>query len=427
MALNEAWHWSVAERGGERPSGSVTGLDGGVLAQDRGDHADELHGLGREAQQRHLGIGRLQAQVMGLAVDWAQRREDWLDERMIPPGDGGWRAGSALGLAVAAALRWPTDLGQAVEKAARISGDSDSVACITGALLGAAHGTRAIPGAWLETLPRRAEIGNLADRLVAQDKTITDSSAPASPLFVIGDLHGHLDLFELLLGKVDASYAQARIVTLGDYVDNGPQVPALLDRLIELKAERPDRFFPILGNHDLALLRALGWPDEKADPDWYERWRTRYWNPGRGTPAAYGAGDLKTFARKFSPAHYRFLASMPWYHDDGRYLCVHAGLHPGAIGPQRMRLEQKELPSEKLFLPDALREKRLARAFDPAWERVVVSGHTYLGGGQAAWMAPQRICVSATSDHGSGLLGVVLPEQRCWRAVDGRVENIQLG
>jgi len=85
--------------------------------------------------------------------------------------DGGWRAGSALGLAVAAALRWPQDFGLAVEKAARIQGDSDSVACLTGAILGAALGTAAIPSAWRETLPQRAAIDNLAERLIALGKT----------------------------------------------------------------------------------------------------------------------------------------------------------------------------------------------------------------------------------------------------------------
>jgi ADP-ribosylglycohydrolase len=103
------------------------------------------------------------------AIAWAQRGEDWLDEEAIPPGDGGWRSGSALGLAVAAALRWPEDLGLAVEKAARIRGDSDSVACLAGALLGAALGTAAIPTEWLDTLPQREAIAGLADRLLGLD------------------------------------------------------------------------------------------------------------------------------------------------------------------------------------------------------------------------------------------------------------------
>ena len=101
------------------------------------------------------------------AVAWAARGEDWLDEDGMPPGDGGWRSGSALGLAVAAALRWPDDLARAVEQSARIQGDSDSVACLTGALLGAWLGTEAIPRAWWEVLPQREELVALADRLAA--------------------------------------------------------------------------------------------------------------------------------------------------------------------------------------------------------------------------------------------------------------------
>jgi ADP-ribosylglycohydrolase len=100
------------------------------------------------------------------ALEWAGRGEDWLDEDGIPPGDGGWRAGSALGLAVAAALRWPRDLRHAVERAARIRGDSDSVAALTGALLGAALGTTAIPSDWLDTLPERARLTVLVERLL---------------------------------------------------------------------------------------------------------------------------------------------------------------------------------------------------------------------------------------------------------------------
>lgn len=114
------------------------------------------------------GQGGDVAESLRAALAWASQGEDWLDEAAIPPGDGGWRSGSALGLAVAAALRWSGDLGLAVEKAARIRGDSDSVACLTGALLGAALGTSAIPPDWLETLPQRAAITGLADRLVAQ-------------------------------------------------------------------------------------------------------------------------------------------------------------------------------------------------------------------------------------------------------------------
>ena len=234
-----------------------------------------------------------------------------------------------------------------------------------------------------------------------------------TPLVVFGDLHGHLDLFERLLDHIDARYPQARLVTLGDYVDNGPQIPALLERLIALQAERPQHFFPILGNHDLALLRSLGWPGDVPDEAWYDRWRSRYWNPGGQTPAAYGARDLRRFGRALPLAHFRFLAALPWYYDDGSHFCVHAGLHPGPIAPQRARLAAKALPPDPLQLPDAIRDKRLAMLHDPTWERVVVSAHTHLPG-ISLFSAPRRVCVSATADYGGGLLAVVLPERRCW-------------
>jgi hypothetical protein len=71
------------------------------------------------------------------------------------------------------------------------------------------------------------------------------------------------------------------------------------------------------------------------------------------------------------------------------------------------------LPTVALHLPEAIRNKALATAHDPTWERVVVSAHTHLPG-KRLFAAPRRICVSATADHGGGLLAVVLPERRCW-------------
>jgi ADP-ribosylglycohydrolase len=141
-------------------------LLGEVLATGR--WGEDLVNLAIRGLEGPWGLGGTVAEGLRAALVWAGQGEDWLDEGMIPPGDGGWRSGSALGLAVAAALRWSEDLGLAVEKAARIRGDSDSVACLTGALLGAALGTAAIPPDWLQTLPRRDEIADLADRLVAQ-------------------------------------------------------------------------------------------------------------------------------------------------------------------------------------------------------------------------------------------------------------------
>jgi ADP-ribosylglycohydrolase len=68
---------------------------------------------------------------------------------------------------VAAALRHPGDFESAVDLAGRIDGDSDSVACLAGMLLGAAHGPAILPASWLPGLQEGARIEDLARQLAA--------------------------------------------------------------------------------------------------------------------------------------------------------------------------------------------------------------------------------------------------------------------
>ena len=104
----------------------------------------------------------LRAAVMHSQMD----NVEWLDEDFIPPGDGGWRSPSALGLALAAALIWKNNPARAIEKAARINGDSDSVACLTGMYLGATHGVEALPAEWLNAIPMRRDIEQKVHKLL---------------------------------------------------------------------------------------------------------------------------------------------------------------------------------------------------------------------------------------------------------------------
>ncbi|MFI5297239.1 MAG: ADP-ribosylglycohydrolase family protein [Polyangiales bacterium] len=86
----------------------------------------------------------------------------WLVEDSIWPGDGGWRSGSALGLAITAALTRGADARDAIDRGARIFGDSDSVACLVGMYLGAARGLDALPADMIAVVPERAELERLA-------------------------------------------------------------------------------------------------------------------------------------------------------------------------------------------------------------------------------------------------------------------------
>ena len=101
------------------------------------------------------------------AIEQADRPNlEWLDEEAIPAGDGGWRAPSCLGLALTAVLRWGHNFAEAIDKAARINGDSDSVACLAGMFIGAAKGISALPSSWLAALPMREDIRKKAQKLL---------------------------------------------------------------------------------------------------------------------------------------------------------------------------------------------------------------------------------------------------------------------
>jgi serine/threonine protein phosphatase 1 len=70
----------------------------------------------------------------------------------------------------------------------------------------------------------------------------------------IGDIHGHTLALEAVLGAIGPT-AEDTIVTLGDYVDRGPDSPGTIDRLISLGEKC--RLIPILGNHDEMLLELV--------------------------------------------------------------------------------------------------------------------------------------------------------------------------
>ncbi len=251
---------------------------------------------------------------------------------------------------------------------------------------------------------------------------MTDTASHDVPWIAIADLHGHRAHFNALLGWAEKNLGpDVHVCTLGDYVDNGREIPALLDDLIALRERLGSRFVPILGNHDLALLRSLGWPGAEADPAWYERWSTRYWDSGLGTPAAYGARSLAEFTERFPEAHRAFLQSMPWFHDTGRWLFVHAGMQRGPLAPQLEALAEKRLPAEHEWLPAPLRDKDLSKVSDAAWDRVVVSAHNKNVGG-ARYEGPNRICLAGDVDSKQVLRAVVLPARTFVSvAADGQV------
>lgn len=95
-----------------------------------------------------------------------------------------------------------------------------------------------------------------ADRAVLVSAT-DDATDDASPLWIIGDLHGDLLALEAALAQIrrdaPADSAPPRIIFLGDFIDDEGFGLEVLLRVFELIVEVPQRVCVIAGNHDEAL------------------------------------------------------------------------------------------------------------------------------------------------------------------------------
>lgn len=124
----------------------------------------------------------------------------------------------------------------------------------------------------------------------------------------IGDIHGCLAALETLLTAIDPQPEDV-IVTLGDYVDRGPNVRGTLDRLIHLG--RQCVLVPLLGNHDEMLLNV-----HDGQADLYVDWLMF---GGNATLASYDT--LRP--EEISPAHIQFLRGCRLFYETDRHFFVH--------------------------------------------------------------------------------------------------------
>jgi serine/threonine protein phosphatase 1 len=70
-------------------------------------------------------------------------------------------------------------------------------------------------------------------------------------IIAIGDIHGCAVAFDALI-EVVKPRPEDTVITLGDYVDRGPDVRGVLDRLLAL--EKRCHLIPLLGNHEQMML-----------------------------------------------------------------------------------------------------------------------------------------------------------------------------
>ncbi|MGR3635619.1 MAG: metallophosphoesterase family protein [Shimia sp.] len=235
------------------------------------------------------------------------------------------------------------------------------------------------------------------------------------PIFAVGDIHGHLDLLDDMLARIEADGGpDAQIVFLGDYVDRGPDSQGVIDRLrAGLAAGR--NWICLKGNHD----RMFEWFMEdtpRHDPhllvDYY--WLHKRLG-GVQTLESYGI-DVSYEDRLFAvherakaavpQAHVDFLQSLHLYHQHDDLLFVHAGIKPGV--PLAQQHENDLVWIRQGFIDDDTRHPWL-----------VVHGHTAL---QKATHFGNRIDLDGGAAYGRPLCAALFENGKVWQLKpEGRV------
>jgi len=178
---------------------------------------------------------------------------------------------------------------------------------------------------------------------------------PMNQTYVIPDIHGR---FDLLCDGITEIAARSRsnaplIITIGDYVDKGPQSKEVVERLRSGVGD-DYRLIALKGNHDALMVDALRSPAKMS------AWLTK---GGDAALASYG-GDASDVPQD----HIDWLDGLRLMHLDAHRLYVHAGVDP-------------EIPLERQD-EHTLLWKRYPKGFPGGFGKFhVVHGHDNCPGG----------------------------------------------
>ncbi len=212
-------------------------------------------------------------------------------------------------------------------------------------------------------------------------------------VYAIGDVHGHLDRLQTLHRLIAEDLAarpvaNAVLIHLGDYIDQGPDSAGVLTHLARLRLPGV-QVVNLLGDHERMLLDAID-GDRAAATDWL-------WAGGREALASWGLHEdlpREAWAEAFPPDHVAFLRSLVLTHREGDYLFVHAGLRPGVA----LRDQTRE---------DLLMIRQPFLASEAEFDAIVVHGHS---SNPTVPILPNRIGLDTGAGIGGQLTCAVLEE-----------------
>lgn len=207
---------------------------------------------------------------------------------------------------------------------------------------------------------------------------------------VIGDIHGCSTALDALLEVIQPQRFD-QLVTLGDYINKGPDTNGTLERLIALNDQ--GLLIPLRGNHELKMLEA------KALQTLSVAGKVLI---DRHTLTSYGEHGQEGGLENIPERHWHFLESTCLDYWEGETVfCVHA-----TVDPHKALANQL---SEQLFWE---------KFNDPAPHisgKIMICGHTPQKSGIPLSIG-HAICIDTIAHNGQWLTGLDIQSGQYWQA-----------
>lgn len=124
-------------------------------------------------------------------------------------------------------------------------------------------------------------------------------------LYVVSDVHGHVD--DLRRGLDQAELGdEDELWILGDLLDRGPDGIGVIDLVMSLQREAPERVHVLMGNHEILALGRHRFPDTKFVDSWIIN------------------GGRRQDQEALTDEHVAWLASLPLLGRAGDFLMMHS-------------------------------------------------------------------------------------------------------
>jgi serine/threonine protein phosphatase 1 len=207
----------------------------------------------------------------------------------------------------------------------------------------------------------------------------------AEKIFIVGDIHGCLDMLKRLIDKIEWNPANDRLIFIGDYIDRGENSKGVVDFLLKLKKDS-SLIQCLIGNHEQMFLDYLSGVDSQSS----------LLNGGLSTLKSYEEVRRSQDDALIPSSHLDFYSSLLSMIELEQYYIVHAGFRPN------ISIEDQDL-NDMIWI----REEFIYSNYD--FGKVVIFGHTPLN---SPLIMKNKIGIDTGAVFGNYLTCLELPEEK---------------